>query len=102
MLVDATAIWAGASGSTFPHCVVLRNSSWIRVAVQCVRLKREILEPEEDAMRHLMIGLVAVGSLVMMVAGLAGAQPRNPDATLTGGLGGRRGRVQLGQWGLDL
>ena len=26
-------------------------------------------------MRHLMIGLVAVGSLVMMVAGLAGAQP---------------------------
>jgi hypothetical protein len=41
------------------------------------------LEPEEDAMRHLMIGLVAVGSLVMIVAGLAGAQPRNPDATLT-------------------
>src|SRR5260370_37471198 len=35
------------------------------------------------AMRHLMIGLVAVGSLVMAVAGLAGAQPRKPDATLT-------------------
>ena len=34
-------------------------------------------------MRHLMIGLVAVGSLVMAVAGLAGAQPRKPDATLT-------------------
>jgi hypothetical protein len=34
-------------------------------------------------MRHLMIGLAAVGSLVMVVAGLAGAQPRKPDATLT-------------------
>ena len=34
-------------------------------------------------MRRLMIGLVAVGSLVMTVAGLAVAQPRNPDATLT-------------------
>jgi hypothetical protein len=34
-------------------------------------------------MRHLMIGLAAVGSLVMAVAGLAGAQPRKPDATLT-------------------
>jgi hypothetical protein len=27
-------------------------------------------------MRHLMIGLAAVGSLVMVVAGLAGAQPK--------------------------
>ena len=34
-------------------------------------------------MRHFMIGLVAVGSLVMMVAGLAVAQSGNPDATLT-------------------
>jgi len=36
-------------------------------------------------MRHLMIGLAAVGSLVMVVAGLAGAQPRKPDATLSEG-----------------
>ena len=34
-------------------------------------------------MRHVMSGLVAVGSLVMVVAGLAVAQPRKPDATLT-------------------
>src|SRR5258707_15187119 len=36
-------------------------------------------------MRHLMIGLAAVASLVMVVAGLAGAQPRKPDATLSEG-----------------
>src|SRR5260370_41441491 len=34
-------------------------------------------------MRHLMIGLVAGGFLVIAVAGLAEAQPRKPDATLT-------------------
>jgi hypothetical protein len=34
-------------------------------------------------MRHGLIGLVAVGSLVMVVAGLAVAQPRKPDATLS-------------------
>ncbi len=34
-------------------------------------------------MRRLMVGVVAVGSLFAMLAGLAGAQPRKPDATLT-------------------
>jgi hypothetical protein len=34
-------------------------------------------------MRHVMTRLVAVVSLVVVVAGLAVAQPRNPDATLT-------------------
>jgi len=34
-------------------------------------------------MRHVMIGLAAVGSLVMVVVGLAMAQPRKPDATLS-------------------
>ena len=34
-------------------------------------------------MRRLMIGVVAVGGLFAMLAGLAGAQPKKPDATLT-------------------
>ena len=34
-------------------------------------------------MRRLMIGVVAVGSLFAMLVGLAGAQPKKPDATLT-------------------
>jgi hypothetical protein len=34
-------------------------------------------------MRRLVIGLVAVGSLVAVLAGLAGAQEKKPDATLT-------------------
>ena len=34
-------------------------------------------------MRRLMIGLVAVGGLFAMLVGLAGAQPKKPDATLT-------------------
>jgi hypothetical protein len=55
-------------------------------------------------MRHLMIGLVAVGSLVMIVAGLAAAQPRNPDATLTLSEGAVAAGVGFswGKWGLDL
>jgi len=35
------------------------------------------------AMRRLLIELVAVGSLIMMVAGLAAAQSPKPDATLS-------------------
>src|SRR5258708_5808009 len=34
-------------------------------------------------MRRLMIGVVAVGGLFAILAGLAGAQPKKPDATLT-------------------
>ena len=34
-------------------------------------------------MRRVAIGLVAVGSLVSLLAGLAFAQAKNPDATLT-------------------
>ncbi len=34
-------------------------------------------------MRRLVIGLVAVGGLFAMLSGLAGAQPKKPDATLT-------------------
>jgi malonyl CoA-acyl carrier protein transacylase len=49
-------------------------------------------------MRRLMIGLVAVGSLIMVVAGLAAAQPRKPDATLR--LSGSSVAVGVGfSWG---
>jgi len=34
-------------------------------------------------MRHVLIGMVAVGSLVAVLSGLAGAQGKKPDATLT-------------------
>ena len=49
-------------------------------------------------MRRLMIGLVAVGSLIMVVAGLAAAQSRKPDATLS--LSGSSVAVGVGfSWG---